>query len=108
MTTAIEQPTLSPFQERVLQTPEEHDLCLAGGRGGAKSHCAAFLVLRHAEQHGPRARALYIRKTHSGCEDFVAITRQIFGAVYGVSARYNANEGLWKLPNGATLEINQI
>src|SRR5918911_180787 len=99
---------LSSFQQMVLATPEDHDLFLGGGRGGAKSHALAFLALRHAEQYRERARMLYMRKTHAGCEDFVAITRQLFGTIYGPSARFNQNEGLWKLPTGATLEINQL
>jgi hypothetical protein len=57
--------------------------------------------------YGQDARILFVRKTHSGCEDFIALTRQLFGMLYGTKARFNANEGLWKLPNGATLEVNQ-
>src|SRR5918912_3865961 len=108
--TAAALPTLelSSFQQMVLATPEDHDLFLGGGRGGAKSNALAFLALRHAEQWRERARMLYVRKTHAGTEDFVAITRQLFGTIYGIAARFNQNEGLWKLPTGATFEVNQL
>jgi hypothetical protein len=97
----------TPFQGRLLITPEIYDLVLGGGRGGGKSYGLGLLVIRHAEMYGQDARILFVRKTHSGCEDFIALTRQLFGMLYGTKARFNANEGLWKLPNGATLEINQ-
>jgi hypothetical protein len=100
--------TPTAFQQLVLATPEDHDLFLGGGRGGGKSYALGLLVLRAAEQYRERARVLYTRLTHAGCEDFIALTRSMFGLVYGPAARFNANEGLWKLPTGATLEINQL
>ena len=47
---------LTPFQNRVLSTPETCDLFLGGGRGGGKSYAIAVLMLRHAEQYGAAAR----------------------------------------------------
>lgn len=99
---------LSRFQESVLSVPEEYDLALLGGRGGAKSYCLALLALRHIEQYGGKARVLYVRKTHAGTADFEGLCRELFGMVYGASARYNGQEGLWRFPSGATLEINQV
>ena len=37
---------VSPFQQRVLGTPEGCDLFLGGGRGGGKSWAVALLILR--------------------------------------------------------------
>lgn len=99
---------ISPFQERVLSVPEEYDLALLGGRGGAKSHSLALLALRHVEQYGAKARVLYVRRTHAGTADFEALCRELFGMIYGTAIRYNAQEGLFRFPNGGTLEINQI
>ena len=42
---------LSPFQRRVLTLPEDWDVFLGGGRGGAKSHTMALAALRHVELH---------------------------------------------------------
>lgn len=99
---------ISPFQERILSVPEEYDLALLGGRGGAKSYSLALLALRHVEQYGAKARVLYVRRTHAGTADFEALCRELFGMIYGTAIRYNAQEGLFRFPNGGTLEINQI
>lgn len=99
---------LSDFQNRVLSVPEEFDLALLGGRGGAKSYALALLALRHVEQYQSKARVLYVRRTHAGTADFEALCRELFTTIYGAAIRYNAQEGLFRFPNGGTLEINQI
>src|SRR5579862_9099031 len=99
---------LSPFQKRVLLAPEDFDLFLGGGRGGAKSYTLALLALRHVEQHGARARVLYLRQSHKGCADFISLCLDLFGQIYGTALRFNAQEGLFRFPNGATLEVNQL
>lgn len=99
---------ISPFQERVLGVPEEFDLALLGGRGGAKSYSLALLALRHVEQYQSQARVLYVRRTHAGTADFEALCRDLFTTIYGTSIRFNAQEGLFRFPNGGTLEVNQI
>jgi len=99
---------LSSFQEKILLVPEEFDLFLGGGRGGGKSYALALLALRHAEQYGDGARVLYLRKTYKGLSDFELVTRELFGLVYGAAARYNAAEHVWRLPNGAYLELGQL
>ena len=99
---------LSDFQGRVLGVPEQCDMFLGGGRGGAKSYTLALLALRHAEQYGARARILYLRQSHKGCADFESLCLELFGAIYRRAFRYNSQEGLGRFPSGATLEINQI
>lgn len=100
--------TLSPFQTRVLTLPEEFDVFLGGGRGGAKSYTLALLILRHAEQHRERARVLYIRRSYRGAADFEDIARELFAAAYGPSVRFNAAEHVWRLPGGAYVELGQL
>src|SRR3546814_8881409 len=92
----------SPFQGRVLAVPEGMDLCLDGGRGGAKSHAMALMALRRSEEHGAASRILYVRRTYKGLADFEAITREVFGHVYGPAARYNASEPAWRLDRKGT------
>jgi hypothetical protein len=98
--------TLSPFQQRVLRVPEAFDLFLGGGRGGAKSYALALLALRHVEQYGARARVLYLRRSHRGCADFISLCFDLFGPIYGTALRFN--DGLFRFPNGGTLEVNQL
>lgn len=107
-TDATEAIELSCFQQRLLAVPLEFDVFLGGGRGGAKSYTMAVLVLRHIEQYGPRAKALYIRQTHTGLTDFRFICLELFGRVYGKALRFNAQAGLFTFPNGGTLELNQL
>lgn len=99
---------LSPFQERVLATPETFDVFLGGGRGGGKSYTLALLALRYAEQYQERARILYVRQTYKGLSDFEQITREVFSAAYGRSARFNGTERVWTLPGGGYFELGQL
>jgi hypothetical protein len=99
---------ISPFQQRVLLVPESLDIFLGGGRGGAKSYTLALLSLRHAEQYAARSRMLYVRRSHKGCADFISLCFELFGSIYGTALRFNSQEGLFRFPNGATLEINQL
>ena len=99
---------LNPFQEQLLAVPEELDVFAGGGRGGGKSYALALLALRHCEQYGARARVLYVRKTYAGLRDFELVTRELFGTVYGQSARYNGSEHIWRMPNDGYLELGQL
>jgi len=99
---------LNDFQARLLALPEEVDVFLGGGRGGGKSWALAMLALRHAEQYAERARVLYLRRTYKGLADFELVTRELFAVIYGTAARYNAAEHVWRLPNGAYLELGQL
>jgi hypothetical protein len=91
-----------------MLTPETADLFLGGGRGGGKSWSIAVLILRHVETCGPRARALYVRRSFPGLVDFEQVCREVFTLVYGRSASYNAASHLWRFPNGATLQLDQL
>src|SRR5512139_57351 len=99
---------LSDFQTKILSIPEEFDIFLGGGRGGAKSYSLALLALRHAEQYRERARVLYIRKTYKGLADFEDICRFMFGQVYWRGLKYNATEHIFRLPSGAYVELGQL
>ena len=94
----------SAFQARVLAVPEAFDMFLGGGRGGGKSFALALLALRHAEQYGAQARVLYLRRSYRGLADFEQILRELFTAAYGRAARYNQQDHVWRLPNGAYAE----
>jgi len=104
----MNQLNLSDFQQRVMETPEDVDLFLGGGRGGGKSFVMALLCLRHAEQYSDRARMLFIRRTYAGLRDFELTAREVFGMAYGTGYSFNASEHLFRLPNGATLELGQL
>jgi hypothetical protein len=100
--------SISPFQERVCLIPEQVDVFMGGGRGGAKSYGMAVLTLRHIEQYKQRARVLYLRQTHRGCADFAEICVDLFGTIYGKGLRHNSQAGTFKFPDGGVLEINQL
>src|SRR5690606_39685497 len=98
----------SAFQERVLAIPPDIDVFLGGGRGGGKDWAIGFLILRHVEQFGQRARVLYLRQTYRGLADFELVCREVFGLVYGTAARYNAQDHVWRFPGGGYLELGQL
>lgn len=98
---------LTPFQERVLQAPDDCDLFLGGGRGGGKSFALAALMLRHVEVYGQAARMLFVRRSFSGMADFEGTCRHVFGLAYGSQASYNAQSHIWRFANGATLQLDQ-
>lgn len=99
---------LNGFQDKVLRAPESVDIFLGGGRGGGKSYALALLALRHAEQYKDKARILYVRRTYKGLADFELLTRELFGMVYGQSAKFNATEHVWRFPNNAYMELGQL
>ena len=105
---AMDELRLSDFQRKVLAIPEEFDVFLGGGRGGAKSYSKAILAMRHCEQYQDRARVLYIRRSYRGLADFENLTRELFTMIYGKAAKYNGSEHVWKLPNGGYIELGQL
>ena len=99
---------LNEFQQKIMQIPDGVDIALLGGRGGGKSYGICLLILRHIELYKEKARVLFIRRTYKGLADFELICREVFGLVYGASARYNQTEHVWRFPNGAYLELGQL
>ncbi|MES9887279.1 MAG: phage terminase large subunit [Candidatus Sedimenticola sp. 6PFRAG1] len=99
---------ISPLQQRVLAVPEQYDVFLGGGRGGAKSWALALLAMRHVEQYQSKARILYIRQSFPGIADFESVTRELFGMAYGRTAKYNSASHVWRLPHGAYMELGQL
>jgi hypothetical protein len=108
MTETAEQLQLSEFQKTVMRVPEDIDIFLGGGRGGAKSYLMALLAARHIEQYGKKARVLYIRQTYPGLSDFEQLTQDLYGAMFGGKASYNSSAHCWKFPNGAYMELGQL
>jgi hypothetical protein len=98
----------SDFQIKALCIPEEYDVFLGGGRGGAKSYGMVLIALKHIEQYREKARILYIRQSYKGLSDFESLTRDVFGMAYGAAARYNGAEHVWRFPNGAYMELGQL
>ncbi len=99
---------LTGFQKRVAEIPEEINLALLGGRGGGKSTGMALLALRHAEVHGELARMIFVRRSYPGLRDFEQTSRDVFGIAYGATARYSANDHVWRLPRGGFFELAQL
>ncbi|MBY0506446.1 MAG: hypothetical protein K2X03_21185 [Bryobacteraceae bacterium] len=100
---------LSEFQHRACCVPEDFNLALTGSRGGGKSFLMAILIMRHIVKFGDKARVLFVRQSHAGCEDFVMICRSLFGRVWGAAVRYNSQSGIWHgFPGGGSVEVSQL
>lgn len=106
-----EGPTLevSEFQGRLLDQPEDVNLALTGGRGGAKTRAAALMALAHLGHYGPTAAVLWLRRSHPGVRDAASQLLETFNEALGRRGyRYNSNDGLFRLAGGGTLELNQL
>jgi hypothetical protein len=99
--------TPTPYQQAVLSVPEAVNLALAGGRGGGKSYGALLVVLRHVEKHGARARPLLIRETHKALLEMEDTLAELLHAAYD-GVRHNRGEHVFRLPNGAVVELGQL
>ena len=100
------QPT--PLQAQVLAAPENYDIFLGGGRGGGKTFAVLLLILRHVESHGRDARALVARKDFPAMRDFEDEARSLLSKAYGKRISFNAQHHIFRFPNGATLQLDQI
>jgi Terminase large subunit, T4likevirus-type, N-terminal len=95
----------TPFQARVLTIPEDHFLFLGGGRGGGKSFGLLLLILRHCNQYGSRARVLVTRRRLKSLLQFGEELRSLLRSAYGSGVAYNLNDNIFRLPNGATIQL---
>lgn len=98
----------TPYQHSVLHVPEQWNLMLAGGRGGGKSTAALLVVLRHVEKYGNRARPLLIRETDKALEELETELDGLFTAAYGRGVRHNRADHVFRLPNGAIVELGHL
>jgi hypothetical protein len=98
----------TPWQSRVLAVPEQYDLFLGGGRGGGKTYALLLLILRHVETYGHNARVLVIRRNYPDLRDMEAEARFLFGRAYGRGLSFNQQSHLFRFPNGATCQLDQM
>ena len=98
----------TPYQTRVLEVPEAWSMLLAGGRGGGKSTTASLLVLRHVEKYRADARPLLIRETHKAVTELEDQLDALFHNSYGRGVKLNRADHVFRLPNGAQVELGQL
>jgi len=104
----VQQLHLSESQERGLAIPEIYDLFLGGGRGGGKSHTLVLFALRHGELYGPNARILIVRQSYKALADMELVLFGVLSQAYGQTFTYNRSEHIFRLPNGAYIELGQL
>ena len=99
--------TIGPtaFQARVLTVPEDHFLFLGGGRGGGKSFGLQLLILRHCNQYTRLARVLVTRRRLKSLQQFGEELRGLLKSAYGSDVAFNQNDNVFRLPNGATIQL---
>ena len=100
--------TPTEYQQRCLAVPEQYDLALLGGRGGAKTFALILLIARHVADHGSNATVLFIRQSYIGLRDAERQARLIFHSIFGERVIYNSQTRVWRFPNGATVEFGQL
>lgn len=98
----------TPFQAQVLSVPEDHFIFLGGGRGGGKSMALQFLILRHCDQYKQRAKVLVTRRRLKSLLQFAEEMRQLLRSAYGRDIAFNQNDAMFRLPNGATIQLTHV
>ncbi|MEO0487545.1 MAG: hypothetical protein AAF092_16700 [Pseudomonadota bacterium] len=98
----------TPFQSRVLSLPMEWVLLLDGGRGGGKTYAVILEVFRRAERWGAQSRTLITRRTQGALSELEHELLAIFRLRYGNGGWHNANEHVFRLPNGAYVELRNL
>lgn len=99
----------TPYQARMLAIPECWSIVACGGRGGGKTMGTMFLVLRHIEAYEENARVLIVRRTYKALQLIEEELHRLLLSVYGERAvSYNRAEKLFRLANGATIELGQL
>lgn len=99
--------TLSPFQQRAYAYSHAFDLILDGGKGGGKTELVAYIIVGDIEANGDRCRVLVIRRTYKGLSDIEDRLRSLLQRLYP-GMRHNAAEHVFRLPNGAYVELGQL
>ena len=105
MSNAINTIRPTPFQASILSIPEDHFIFLGGGRGGGKSFGLQLLILRHCDQYKNRARVLVTRRRLKSLMQFAEELRGLMRSAYGAGFSYNQNDNVFRLPNGATVQL---
>ncbi len=100
--------TPTPYQHTILTIPESWNLLLGGGRGGGKTTAALLVVLRHVEKYGARAKPLIVRETHKALGQVEEELYGLLSAAYPKGVSHNRSEHVFRLPNGAVIELGQI
>ena len=102
----VHQPT--PYQQSILSIPEHMNLMLAGGRGGGKSTAVLWIILRHVEKYQAQARPLVVRDTYKAMTEFAEQLDSLLSVAYSGGVKFNRQEGIFRLPNGAIIECGQL
>lgn len=98
----------SPFQQRVLALPEHWNLLLAGGRGGSKSVCSQFLMIRHAMKYRERAKILYVRESWESIKQFEDELAQLIQKVFGKEVGHHSTNHMFTWQHGGTIQLSQL
>jgi hypothetical protein len=78
------------------------DVVIYGGaRGGGKSYATLGEFWIHAEDHGPEARGLMVRKTREDLKDTIEMAQEM----YGSAAVWNEQKKTFRFKNGALLNM---
>ena len=68
---------ISTFQKNILQLPEDLNLFLGGGRGGAKTVSMALLAVLHCLKYGKEAKVVYFRERQKSTKHFESCINDI-------------------------------
>ncbi len=93
----------TPKQEIALGCPCK-TIFFGGARGGGKSHCCRFLIMKHAEMYKEDARMIFMRRSLKELEQFIDKCKIMFAGL----AEWKEQKKRFEFKNSAVCEFNYL
>jgi hypothetical protein len=98
----------TPMQDRMLGIPENWNIALTGGRGGAKTFGVILMVERHLLKYGTGAKVLILRENYKGLQQIEQTMVTELHKAFPGKVKFNQQDHLLRIEGGGTVEFGQL